>query len=209
MRAEVHVVTRLHAGIAPAVLWDRNKWLLACSFTVTTQLSSAGKWGHKRARGDGTINIFRAYQHSSSVGLYSSTKWHYAKNELGSSPLHKQGQKTRLWSSVGNCSLTYETSGHFPCWKEAHGQGEHRLQTPPLSAPFCKAVRPISSVNVCNDGAPNIKWAHVQIMILALKASITFRGGNIATWLCMIRLTWSDSNRTRRDGFKWRGENLG
>jgi len=52
----------------------------------------------------------------------------------------------------------------------------------PLSTPFYEAVRPISSVNVCNDGVSHCKMstAHVKMMIFALEDSITYRGGNIA-----------------------------
>lgn len=52
VQKEVRVITRLHAGAAPAALRDKkNKRLLACSSAATTQLSSAGNWGHKSARG--------------------------------------------------------------------------------------------------------------------------------------------------------------
>lgn len=113
MRAEVHVITCLHAGIAPAVLWDRSKWLLACSFTVTTQLSSAGKRGHKRACGGGTINIFRAHQHSSSVGFVLFYQVTLCKEQTRFQPLAQTGRKPDYGPLLGTAPWDVKQVGIF------------------------------------------------------------------------------------------------
>lgn len=143
VQKEVHVITRLHAGAAPAALQDKkNKRLLACSSAATTQPSSAGNWGHKSARGGSkdlkNTPVFLVTLCKEGIGFHSPAQ---------------TGWKNRWDTSLRGMLLQVRNKcAFFHAGKRQRGQGECRLDVLPLTSPTRRAVSSVPSADLGSDG---------------------------------------------------------